>query len=73
MFHITPDLGGPFFKNIYFILTLPGLRCGLRDLCFSRQTLGSSMWDLVLQPGLEPGPPAWGAWRVNLWPSRKIP
>ena len=43
MFHITPDLGGPFFKNIYFILTLPGLRCGLRDLCFSRQTLGYSM------------------------------
>lgn len=73
MFHITSDLGGPFLKNTCFIWTLPGLRCGPRDLCFGGQTLGSCMWDRVLQPGIGPGPPALGAWRVNLWTSREDP
>ena len=39
-----------FFKKIY--LAGPGLCCGVR-------TLSYGMWDLVLQPGMEPGSMHW--------------
>ena len=39
-----------FFKKIY--LAGPGLCCGVR-------TLSYGMWDLVLQPGMEPGSLHW--------------
>ena len=41
------------FKNIF--LSAPGL-------CCSMQTLSWGMWDLITRPGIEPGPPALGAW-----------
>ena len=30
------------------------------------------MWDLVLQPGIEPRPPAWGARSLSRWTTREI-
>ena len=40
-----------FFKNLFMYLAVPGLSC--------------SMWDLVLWPGIEPGPPALGVWNLR--------
>ena len=34
---------------------------------------GCSMWDLGPRPGLEPGPPASGAWSLSHWPMREVP
>ena len=31
------------------------------------------MWGLVLQPGMEPGPPALGAQSLSLWTTREVP
>ena len=31
------------------------------------------MWDLVPWPGIEPGPPAVGAWSLNHWTTREVP
>ena len=31
------------------------------------------MWDLVLWPGIEPQPPALGAWSLSYWTTRKVP
>ena len=30
------------------------------------------MWDLVPRPGVEPGPPALGAWRLTHWTTREV-
>ena len=43
-----------FLKNIYFILTVPGLSCTCGLI------VAACMWDLVPQPGIKPGPPALG-------------
>ena len=49
-----------FFSFKYFIyLAVPGLRC--------------SMWDLVPQPGIKPGPPALGAESLSHWTTREVP
>ena len=49
-----------FFFLIYlFILAAPDLSC--------------SMWDLVPQPGIKPGPPALGAWSLTHWTTREVP
>ena len=70
-----------FFFNIYLFIWLPQvlvaacgifscsmwtLRCGM--LAFS-----CSMWILVPWPGIEPGPPALGAWSLNCWTIREVP
>ena len=31
------------------------------------------MWDLVPQPGMEPGPPDLGAWSLSHWTTREVP
>ena len=31
------------------------------------------MWDLVLRPGIEPRPPALGAWSLNHWATSEVP
>ena len=55
-------------KNILFIyLASPGLSsCPVWDL-------RCGMWDLVPRPGIEPGPPALGAWSLNHWTTRDVP
>ena len=46
--------------------------CG--TFCFScgMQALSCGMWDLVLPPGIDPGPPALGAWSLSHWTTREI-
>jgi len=45
--------------------------CGI--FTCSVQTLSCGMWDLVPQPGIEPGPPPFGAQSPSHWPTRKVP
>ena len=58
-----PGIGGEKSKKLkkkYFIyLTAAGLSCGL--------------WDLVPWPGIEPVPPALGAWSPSHWIAREVP
>ena len=44
---------------IYIYLAALGLSCG--------------MWDLVLWPGIEPGPPALGMQSLSQWITREVP
>ena len=60
---------------------MPGLSCGMQDLLvvacgiFScgMQTLSCGMRDLVPWPGVEPRPPALGAWSLSHWTIREVP
>ena len=62
-----------FFKNfIYVFIWLPWVH-GIFDLHYSMRTLSCGMWDLVLWPGIEPHPPALGAWSVSHWTTREVP
>ena len=36
-------------------------------------SLSCGMWDLVLWPGIEPGPPALGVWSLSHWITREVP
>ena len=36
-------------------------------------TLSYSMWDLILPPGIEPGPPALGVGSLSHWTTREVP
>ena len=40
-------------------LPVPGLNC--------------TMQYLVPCPGIKPGPPAWGMWRLSPWTTREVP
>ena len=31
------------------------------------------IWDLIPQPGIEPRPPALGAWSLSRWTTREVP
>ena len=48
-----------FKKYLFIYLAVPGLSCGMRDL--------------VPWPGIEPGPPALGAWSLNHWTIKEVP
>ena len=54
-----------------------GLSCWMQDLQSSLQHAGScscSIWNLVLQLGIEPvGPPALGAGSLSHWTTREVP
>ena len=58
-----------------WVATVCGIcSCGMRDLfSCSMQTLSCSIQDLVPWPGIEPGPPALGAWSLNHWTAREVP
>ena len=67
-FHLFWSLGSLIFY--YFLkeknyLTAPGLSSGM-------WTFSCSMWDLVHCPGIEPRPPALGAWHLSPWTTREI-
>ena len=41
--------------------------------CCTRGIFRCNMWDLVPWPGIEPRPPALGAWSLNHWTIREVP
>ena len=63
-----------FLKKICIDLAAPGLSWGMQDLwsslCHVESLVGTwelicGTWDLVLQPGMETGPSALGAWSLS--------
>jgi len=44
---------------------------GVFNLCFGMWTLSCNMWDLVLWPGIEPGPPCIRS--LSHWTTREVP
>ena len=62
------------FKNYLFIACGIYLCCGMQDLIScSIRTLSCGMWDVVLWLGIEPRPPALGAWSLSHWTTREVP
>ena len=63
------------FKKVFicFYSAAPGPRCGVGILSCGVEILSCSMWDLVLWPGVQPGPPALGAWSHSCWTTREFP
>ena len=63
------------------ILAAPALSCSTQDLIiaacgifsYSMRTLSCGMWNLVPWPGIEPRPPALGAWGLATGPPGKSP
>ena len=58
-----------FIFNIYFFICLHRISpvaCRIFDLC-------CGMWDLVLWPGIKPGPPALGAQSLSHWNGKPQP
>ena len=54
-----------FFLRIYLFALHGIFSCGM-------QTLSCSTWDLVPRSGVEPSPPALGAWCLSHWTTREI-
>ena len=46
---------------------------GIFDGLCGTWTLGFSMWDLILWPGIESGPPALGTQTLSYWTTGKVP
>ena len=56
-----------FKENIFiYFFGCAGSRYGVPTLC-------CTLRDLVPRPGIEPGPPALGAWRLSHWTTRELP
>ena len=62
-----------FFKNLIYVFIWLHWVHRIFDLHCSMRTLSWGMWDLVLWPGVEPQPPALGAWSVSHWTTREVP
>ena len=52
-----------FKKFFYYFL----IKLFIYFIFFAVQSLSCSMWDLVPWPGIEPWPPALGAWSLSHW------
>ena len=54
-----------------------GHRCRLPALCCKCLFGCAGSWlqpvGSCSHPGMEPGPPAWGAWNLGLWTTREVP
>ena len=58
-----------------FISAVPGLSCNMRDLLVAacRLLVAACMQDLVPWPGIEPRPPALGAWSLTHKTTKEVP
>ena len=66
--------GTAYFLKIFIYLAALGLSCGMWDLDLHchMQIPTWSIWDLVLQPGIEPRSPALGAQHFSHWTTRVV-
>ena len=56
-----------FFLNIYLFIWL------CQVFVLACRIFSCDVWDLVPWPGIEPRPPALGAWSLNHWITREVP
>ena len=84
IFHIqSRGIIHSFFFKVFIYLSAWGLSWGMWDLqsslycnrIFSCSVwiLSCGMWDLVSWLGIEPQPPALGAWNLSHWTTREVP
>lgn len=45
---------------------------GIFNLCYGRQTLNFSIWDLIPWWRIEPRPPVWGSWSLTHCTTREV-
>ena len=70
-----------FLIFIYSFWLWGRLSCGAQDLRFGARdpllrhadSVAACVWSLVPRPGIEPGPPALGAWSLTHWTTREVP
>ena len=70
-----------FFFNVYLSIWLCQVLVAARRIFVAAcgifscgmWSLSCVMWDLGLWPGIEPGPPALGAWSLSDWTTREVP
>ena len=53
------------YMYLFIYLAAPGLGCGM-------WTLSCSRWNLIPWLGIEPRPPALGAWSLSHWTTREV-
>lgn len=58
---------------LFRYLVVPGPSCDTRIFSCSVHTLGCSVWDLVLWPGIISRPPALGALSLHRWTIKEVP
>ena len=61
---------GKFYFLIFIFVLFIWL---LQVLVAAHGIFSCSTWNLVSWPGIEPGPPALGAWSLNHWTTREAP
>ena len=63
-----------FFFLVFIYLAVPSPSFGTQDLPCSMwdSFFSCDMWDLSLLPGIEPWPPALGAWSLSHWTTREV-
>ena len=62
------------FFLVFIYLAVPSPSFGTQDLHCSMwdSFFSCDMWDLSLLPGIEPWPPALGAWSLSHWTTREV-
>ena len=62
-------------SRLFFCLLLasPGLSYGTQDLHSHMRALSGDVQDLAPRAGIEPRPPALGAWSLSHWTTREVP
>ena len=63
----------PEFLFFCLLLASPGLSYGTQDLHCHMQALSGDVQDLAPRAGIEPRPPALGAWGLSHWTTREVP
>ena len=61
------------FIHLFIYLAVPVLVVACGIFSCGMQSLSCGMWDLVLWPGIKPGPPAFRAWSLSHWTTREVP
>ena len=62
-----------FLEFSFFIWLHQALVTALGIFSCIMWAISCGVWDLVPQPGIEPGAPALGAWSLSYWTTREVP
>ena len=80
--HLSHSLLPPLWISTCFVISIPTLKIFKYFYLFiwlwqvffvAHGIFNCNMWDLVLWSGIEPGPPALGAWRLNHMTNSEVP
>ena len=72
VFVVAPGILSCIMWYLFLVSTGVIFSYTMRTLSCSTWSLNCSVWDLVPWPGIEPGPPALGAWSLSPWTTREV-